>query len=43
MFYPVGKGFGTSARGGGGGERGKRMNMVQIIYTHICKCKNCTY
>jgi hypothetical protein len=25
---------------GGGGERGRRMNIVQIMYTHVCKCKN---
>jgi hypothetical protein len=25
-----------------GGERGRRMNMVQIMYTHVCKCKNDT-
>jgi hypothetical protein len=25
--------------GGGGEERGRRMNMVQIMCTHICKCK----
>jgi hypothetical protein len=27
---------------GGGREKGRRMNMVQIMYTHICKCKNDT-
>jgi hypothetical protein len=26
--------------GEGGGERDRRMNMVQIMYTHVCKCKN---
>jgi hypothetical protein len=25
---------------GGGGERDRRVNMVQIIYALICKCKN---
>jgi hypothetical protein len=25
--------------GGCEGERGKRMNMMQIIYKHVCKCK----
>jgi hypothetical protein len=25
--------------GRGGEERGRRMNMVQIMYTHVCKCK----
>jgi hypothetical protein len=24
---------------GGGGERGKRINMVQIMCTHVCKYK----
>jgi hypothetical protein len=24
---------------GGGRERGRRMNMVQIMYTHVWKCK----
>jgi hypothetical protein len=33
---------GTSRRGGGGRERGKRMNMVQILYIHVCKCMNDT-
>jgi hypothetical protein len=22
------------------GKGGRRVNMVQIIYTHVCKCKN---
>jgi hypothetical protein len=26
-------------RQGGGGEKGRKMNMVQIMYTHVCKCK----
>jgi hypothetical protein len=26
--------------GKGGRERGGRMNMVQIMCTHVCKCKN---
>jgi hypothetical protein len=28
--------------GGGGGKGGRRMNMVQKMCTHICKCKNGT-
>jgi hypothetical protein len=28
--------------GGGNGEKGRRMNTVQITYTHVCKCKNDT-
>jgi hypothetical protein len=30
---------GTSGREGKGG---RRMNMLQIMYTHVCKCKNDT-
>jgi hypothetical protein len=28
--------------GGGGRERGIKMNTVQIVYTHVCKSKNDT-
>jgi hypothetical protein len=28
--------------GGGGRERGRRMNIVQIMCTHVCKCENDT-
>jgi hypothetical protein len=31
-----------SWKGRGGGERGRRMNTVQIVYTHVRKCKNDT-
>jgi hypothetical protein len=24
----------------GGKERGRRMDVVQIMYSHVCKCKN---
>jgi hypothetical protein len=24
-------------------ERGRRVNMVQILCTHVCECKNNTY
>jgi hypothetical protein len=27
---------------GGGRERGRRINAVQIMYTHVSKCKNDT-
>jgi hypothetical protein len=27
---------------GGDGVRGRRMNVVQIMYTHVCKGKNDT-
>jgi hypothetical protein len=26
----------------GGGEKGRRVNMAQIMYTYVCKCKNDT-
>jgi hypothetical protein len=51
FFYKIGEQEGRtgSARwevdtGGGGRwqERGRRMNTVQILCTHICKCKNDT-
>jgi hypothetical protein len=29
--------------GGGSRERGRKMNMVQIICTHVCKFKNDSY
>jgi hypothetical protein len=25
---------------GGGREKGSRKNMIQTMYTHVCKCKN---
>jgi hypothetical protein len=28
--------------GGDDRERGRRINMVQTMYTHVCKCKNYT-
>jgi hypothetical protein len=34
-----GGGIGTSGRGRWW-ERGRRMNMMQIMSTHVCKCKN---
>jgi hypothetical protein len=37
-----GKGGLALVVGGSGGERGRRMNIVQIMYTHVCKCKNDT-
>jgi hypothetical protein len=37
-----GRMFGTNGRWGGGRERDRRMKMVQIIYTQVCKCKNDT-
>jgi hypothetical protein len=27
-------------REGSSRKRGRRMNMVQILFTHVCKCKN---
>jgi hypothetical protein len=29
--------------GGGGRERYRRVNVVQIPWTHVCKCKNDTH
>jgi hypothetical protein len=43
-FYKIGRGAGLApVGGGGGGKRDRRMNTVQIMYTHVCKCKNDTY
>jgi hypothetical protein len=33
---------GTSGNGKGKGKKGRRINTAQIIYTHVCKCKNDT-
>jgi hypothetical protein len=33
-------GVGTSKRGKVMGERGRRMNFVQMLDTHVCKYKN---
>jgi hypothetical protein len=33
---------GVGEGGRGGRERSRRLNMVQIMYTHVCKCKNDT-
>jgi hypothetical protein len=41
QVLPRGRKFGTGGRGCGG-ERGWRINMGQIIYTPISKCKNDT-
>jgi hypothetical protein len=37
------RGVDTGGKGGGGKERSRRVNIVQIIYTHVCKCKYDTY
>jgi hypothetical protein len=51
FFYNIGEQEGgTGSDGGlwhwwegrGGGESGRRMNMVQITYIHVFKCKNDT-
>jgi hypothetical protein len=47
LFYKIreqegGTGSALGWEGAGGGERGRRMNMVQIMCTHVCKCKNDT-
>jgi hypothetical protein len=33
-------GVGISGRGEVVGKRGRRMNMVQKMCTHVCKCEN---
>jgi hypothetical protein len=33
----------TLVGGGGSREEGKRVNIVQIMYTHVCKYKNDIY
>jgi hypothetical protein len=35
-FSGVREGGLAPEKGGGGGERGKRMNMVQTMCTHVC-------
>jgi hypothetical protein len=45
FLYKIGElvwGGGVSMGGGGDRERGWRVNMVQILCTHVCKCKNDT-
>jgi hypothetical protein len=37
----VGK-VGTGRKGEVAEKDGRRMNMVKIMYTHVCKCKNDT-
>jgi hypothetical protein len=37
-----GWGVGTSQKGGWQGKGGRRVNMMQIVCTHVCKCKNDT-
>jgi hypothetical protein len=37
-----GWGICTSGLGGHGREKGRRMNMVQTVCTHVCKCKTDT-
>jgi hypothetical protein len=34
--------IGTGGSGEVAGRGGRRMNTVQIMYTHVCKCKNDT-
>jgi hypothetical protein len=38
----VGEGVGTRGRGEVVGKGVRRMNMVQIRYIRVCKCKNDT-
>jgi hypothetical protein len=45
FFYKIGEQEGRTGSaqglgvGGDGRERGRRMNMVKTMYTHVCKCK----
>jgi hypothetical protein len=39
---PAGRGDGTSGRREVAEKGGRRMNMVQKMCTHVCKCKNGT-
>jgi hypothetical protein len=41
MFYP-GAGDLALVGGVGSGEKYRRVNIMQIMYTHVCKCKNDT-
>jgi hypothetical protein len=38
----AGVGGGTDELGRGGREREMRINTLQIMHTHVCKCKNVT-
>jgi hypothetical protein len=50
LFYKIGEKVGknrfgermSSTRESGGRERSRSMNMVQIMYIHVCKYKNDT-
>jgi hypothetical protein len=33
----------TQEEGGGGEEWGMKMNKMQIMCTHVCKCRNKTF
>jgi hypothetical protein len=37
-----GDGVGTSEKGYVVRKEGRMVNMVQKLYAHVCKCKNCT-
>jgi hypothetical protein len=44
LLLPVGEGgFGTSGSGEEVGKGCKRVNMMQILCTHVCKWKNDTH
>jgi hypothetical protein len=54
LFYKIGEQEGKKVlsegevgglhwwEGGGGRKRGRRMNTVETMYTHVCKCKTDT-
>jgi hypothetical protein len=37
------RGIGTWRWRRGECERSRRINMMQIMYTHVCKCKNISF
>jgi hypothetical protein len=42
FYYKIEEQEAGTCSAGGCGEKGGRMNMVQTMYTHVCKCKNDT-
>jgi hypothetical protein len=42
QVLPGAGGVGTSGRGGGEENGHRRMNMVHVLCTHVCKWKNAT-
>jgi hypothetical protein len=42
FLWEEGKDHGTGGRSEVGWRRCRRMSIVQIMYIHVCKCKNDT-